>query len=105
MREVARVLTVIISAGAVVALAAGCGGSSNNSADGYGGSSKSGTTNASARAATIAVANLSLGRILVNGQRRTVYSFEKDTGAKSTCYGRLRGGMAARDHEHASRGS
>ena len=39
-----------------------------------------------ASAAGIAVASSSLGRILVNGQGRTLYLFEKDTGKASTCY-------------------
>jgi predicted lipoprotein with Yx(FWY)xxD motif len=86
---------------AIVALAAGCGGSSGtassggshgNNSHGYGyGGNPSGTTSkagsAGAGVARIAVEDSSLGRILVNGQGRTVYLFEKDTGKASTCYG------------------
>ncbi|MEZ0070387.1 putative lipoprotein with Yx(FWY)xxD motif [Streptacidiphilus sp. MAP12-20] len=37
--------------------------------------------------ATIAVRSTPLGKILVDGQGRTLYLFEKDTSMASTCYG------------------
>ncbi|MDQ3865930.1 MAG: hypothetical protein M3304_03750 [Actinomycetota bacterium] len=83
---------------ALAVLAAGCGGSSGEAASGgssgngsggysYGGSSNGGTAKAAGGPATIAVASSSLGRILVDGQGRTLYLFEKDTGTTSTCSG------------------
>jgi predicted lipoprotein with Yx(FWY)xxD motif len=36
--------------------------------------------------ATVAVADSELGQILVDGERRTLYLFEQDTGPESTCY-------------------
>jgi predicted lipoprotein with Yx(FWY)xxD motif len=42
---------------------------------------------ASGKPATVGVANNSLGKILENGQGRTLYVFERDTGTKSNCSG------------------
>jgi predicted lipoprotein with Yx(FWY)xxD motif len=61
---------------------AGCGSSSYNNS--------SGTTaqkTASARAATVGVANGSLGKMLVDSQGRTLYLFQADKGTKSACTG------------------
>jgi predicted lipoprotein with Yx(FWY)xxD motif len=94
-------LTTLFAAGAAVlalgALAAGCGSSSGASAAGgsgkssggygYGPSSSGSRSKAAVGGAEIAVRNSSLGPIVVNGQGRTVYLFEKDTGTASTCYG------------------
>ncbi len=64
----------------VTALAlAGCGGGSDTDAT---------PTTASGTPATIGVANGSLGTILVDSQGRTLYMFQKDTGTKSTCFGK-----------------
>jgi predicted lipoprotein with Yx(FWY)xxD motif len=84
---------------AVSSLAAGCGGSQG--AAPYGGSSGTGYSRtppvnrgahaASTSVATIAVEHSPLGPILDNGQGRTVYLFEKDSGTASTCYGACAG--------------
>jgi predicted lipoprotein with Yx(FWY)xxD motif len=67
---------------------AGLGASSGSAAAGYGKtSSSSGRVVKAASAARIAVRSTSLGRILVNGQGRSVYLFEKDNRKASTCYG------------------
>lgn len=75
---------------AAVVVAAGCGGSSGSAGGnsyGYGsGSTSTSAMTKSTNAAGIAVTSSSLGRILVNGQGRTLYLFEKDTGKASTCY-------------------
>ena len=39
------------------------------------------------RAAAVALRTTKLGRILVNGDGRTLYLFLEDTGPRSTCYG------------------
>ena len=66
---------------AVVALAvAGCGGSSAS-----GSAAPPMTTNG--LPATLGVANRDLGEILVNSEGRTLYLFQKDSGAKSACTG------------------
>jgi predicted lipoprotein with Yx(FWY)xxD motif len=69
----------------LVALAvAGCGGGDdNNNAT----ASVSPPKTSSGNSATVGVANSSLGKIVVDSQGRTIYLFEKDTGATSTCSG------------------
>ena len=65
--------------GIALIVAAACGGSSSPAT-----SSGSPAT----AAATVAVAdNAKLGQILVDGNGRTLYLFEKDTTSASTCYG------------------
>jgi predicted lipoprotein with Yx(FWY)xxD motif len=66
---------------------AGFGASSSTAAAGYSNRSTSGNVGKAASAAKIAVRNSSLGRILVNGQGRSVYLFEKDARKASACYG------------------
>ncbi len=85
----------------VVALAiAGCGGYGSSSAPsksssgggggagGYSGASggASASSSASGGQATVAVKTSKLGNILVDGSGRSLYLFEKDTGATSTCF-------------------
>jgi predicted lipoprotein with Yx(FWY)xxD motif len=73
---------------ALAVVAAGCGGGSQSatSAPGYsaGGTAPKAATPA---AATVATAHTKLGTVLVDGQGRTLYLFEKDKGTASTCYG------------------
>jgi predicted lipoprotein with Yx(FWY)xxD motif len=61
---------------AVVALA-GCGGSASHALP----------TTRDGRAATVGVASTGLGNILVDRQGRTLYLFDRDSGAVSTCTG------------------
>jgi predicted lipoprotein with Yx(FWY)xxD motif len=61
---------------AVVVLA-GCGGSASHALP----------TTRDGRAATVGVASTGLGNILVDRQGRTLYLFERDSGAVSTCTG------------------
>jgi predicted lipoprotein with Yx(FWY)xxD motif len=80
-----RTVTFLASA-AVLPLAAlalgGCGGN---------GSSASGTTTvtktSSGSAATVGVASVGLGKILVNSKGRTLYLFKHDSSTTSTCFG------------------
>jgi predicted lipoprotein with Yx(FWY)xxD motif len=77
-----RLLAVGLAPAALALIVAGCGGSS------YGATSQGqGTTGAAARAATVAIEHTQLGTVLVDGGRRTLYLFEKDKGAVSSCYG------------------
>ena len=73
---------------AAVALLAGCGG--GDSSPSYGGSGSTSSTSASnGGAATVAVAdNPQLGEILVDGEGRTLYLFEKDKSNESYCNGK-----------------
>jgi predicted lipoprotein with Yx(FWY)xxD motif len=65
---------------------AGCGGgSSNANANPSTATTKQSTS--SGGAATLAVRNTGLGKILVDSKGMTLYLFEKDTGPKSTCSG------------------
>jgi predicted lipoprotein with Yx(FWY)xxD motif len=93
-----RSTTLFVATVAMLAVGlAGCGGSSGSSSGGsagqssyggrYGGNSNGGMAKATTRGATIAAASSDLGRILVDGQGRTVYLFEKDMGTTSSCYG------------------
>jgi predicted lipoprotein with Yx(FWY)xxD motif len=66
----------------VVALAS-CGGGNNNNKPIASAPPKT----ASGRPATLGVENSSLGKILDNGQGRTLYVFQGDTGTKSNCSG------------------
>jgi predicted lipoprotein with Yx(FWY)xxD motif len=75
---------------AAAALAAGCGGNSGSSTSespttGSGGAG--GGSPAATGALTVKSASSSLGTILVDGQGRTLYLFERDRGPRSTCTG------------------
>ncbi len=80
-----RPITFLAGAAAVplVALAvAGCGGDGGNAS-----ASAPPSKTASGTAATVAVANGGLGKILVDSQGRTLYLFKKDSGTRSACFG------------------
>ena len=58
---------------------------SNSSAGGYGGAGST-SSSAAGTAATVSTAKVgSLGTVLVNGDGRTLYLFQSDTGSSSTC--------------------
>jgi predicted lipoprotein with Yx(FWY)xxD motif len=77
-----RLLTLGAAPAALAVLVAGCGGGSSSGTMGY-----AAPAPASKSAATVATARTKLGTVLVNGQRRTLYLFEKDKGSASSCYG------------------
>src|SRR4051812_33209627 len=81
--------TAAVAGVAALALAvAGCGGGSGGaSAGAYGGSSGAPATPASSGTASVALAQSGLGKILVDGQGRTLYLFEADKGTASSCDG------------------
>ena len=87
----ARSWTLAVAGVAAIALAvAGCGGSSGSGqAGGYGAPSPSAAASGAngAGGASIALASSKLGRILVDGEGRTLYLFEADKGGASTCDG------------------
>lgn len=100
----ARRVAVMVPVGAVLLLVAGCGegsgggglygGSDTSTSAGAteGGSATSGSAGGgkgggAAAAATVEVGDTSLGQVLVDGDGRTLYMFDKDTnGGPSTCY-------------------
>jgi predicted lipoprotein with Yx(FWY)xxD motif len=71
---------------AVAVAVAACGGGSPSAGSGsaYGKPASSSTGPA---AATVATRHTKLGTVLVDGQGRTLYLFEKDKGMASSCYG------------------
>ena len=79
--------TILLMAAAVGAalVTAACGGTGSYGS--YGTSNSSGSTPAAAGTATISVANSSRGQILVDASGRTLYLFEADKPASSSCYG------------------
>jgi predicted lipoprotein with Yx(FWY)xxD motif len=79
-----RVPAAALSLAAVALIVAGCGGSSMSSS-----TSSSQESKAPAASATTvsAAANPELGAVLVNSEGLTVYSFAKDQGTMSSCYG------------------
>lgn len=81
-----RIPTLAVLAVPLAALAiAGCGSGSNSANASGGGSTMTGPQTG---AATVKTATASgLGTILVDGQGRTIYLFERDRGPTSTCTG------------------
>jgi predicted lipoprotein with Yx(FWY)xxD motif len=75
-------LTTAVAVPLVALTVAACGSGSNNNPPAAAVPKTSG-----GKAATVAVANSSLGKILVDSHGRTLYLFEKDTGTTSTCSG------------------
>jgi predicted lipoprotein with Yx(FWY)xxD motif len=72
---------------AVALAVAGCGGGGGSGGErtaGYGAPSPAA---GGSGAATVALANSDLGKILVDGKGRTLYRFEADKGTTSTCDG------------------
>ena len=86
-----RPLVALVALAAVGVLAAGCGSNgSGSSSSGMGGYGSSGTASASggaASAATVSATSTNLGMILVDGNGRTLYLFEKDQPNQSACAG------------------
>jgi predicted lipoprotein with Yx(FWY)xxD motif len=78
------ILLVAASLGAALVTAA-CGGTGSYGS--YGTSNQGGGTPAASGTATVSVANSSRGQILVDGSGRTLYLFEADKAAASSCYG------------------
>jgi predicted lipoprotein with Yx(FWY)xxD motif len=72
-----RLLTAALSLAAIALIVAGCGGSSMTSST----SSSQGTN------ATASSGGASSSAVLVDSEGFTVYSFDKDSGTMSSCYG------------------
>ena len=86
-----RPLVALVALAAVGVLAAGCGSNGSGSGSGgVGGYGSSGTAPASGGAssvATVSATSTNLGTILVDGNGRTLYLFEKDQPNQSACTG------------------
>jgi predicted lipoprotein with Yx(FWY)xxD motif len=84
-----RLLAVILPLAAVALIAvvvAGCGGSSSGTAGG-GAADGAATPAPKTATGTVSTRQTELGRVLVDTSGRTLYLFEKDKGAMSTCSG------------------
>lgn len=76
-----RILVTMAALGLGLAACA----SNSSSAGGYGGGGST-SSNSSGTAATVSTAKVgNLGTVLVNGDGRTLYLFQSDTGTTSTC--------------------
>ena len=87
-----RPVVALIALAAAGAIAAGCGssnsGSSGSTSGGGGGAyGGGGAPSTSAGAATVAATSSKVGMILVDGNGRTLYLFQKDTPNQSACSG------------------
>jgi predicted lipoprotein with Yx(FWY)xxD motif len=71
----------------LAATAAACGSSNNTSSASPASSAPATVPSAAGSGATVTTANGSLGTFLTAGDGRTLYLFEKDTSATSTCTG------------------
>jgi predicted lipoprotein with Yx(FWY)xxD motif len=76
-------IMVVIGIAVVAFAVAACGGTSGG---GYGGGGGS-TAASSSGKGSVALASTKLGKVLVDGNGRTLYLFEADKGAMSTCDG------------------
>ena len=81
-----RTRTAAVAGIAAAALAvAGCGGSYGDDKTAGDGAPSRSTSDSGA--ASVALATSNLGKVLVDGQGRTLYLFEADNGTASTCTG------------------
>ena len=76
-------IMVVIGIAVVAFAVAACGGTSGG---GYGGGGGS-TTSSSSGKGSVALASTKLGKVLVDGNGRTLYLFEADKGTMSKCDG------------------
>lgn len=76
-------IMVVIGIAVVALVVAACGGSSGSSGGAYGGS----TASHSSGNGSVALASTKLGKVLVDGNGRTLYLFEADKGTMSKCDG------------------
>jgi predicted lipoprotein with Yx(FWY)xxD motif len=74
-------VAAVIGMAAVVLAVAGCGGTSSSK------HAASGASAAHGPGASVSLASSKLGKILVDGEGRTLYLFKADTGTASTCDG------------------
>ena len=80
-----RLLLIAIAPAVVALVIAGCGGGGSTSAGGSGSANTAASTGGDA--ATVSLRKLNVGNALVDGQGRTLYLFEADKSAMSTCNG------------------
>jgi predicted lipoprotein with Yx(FWY)xxD motif len=94
-----RLLAIAGATVAIAVVATGCGGKTSSSSS----SAPASSSAAATAGATVAVKGSKLGAILVDGNGRTLYLFEKDKGTTSSCYGACAGGWPPDTTNGASR--
>src|SRR3954452_985381 len=82
-----RPLALAIAPAALAVIAAGCGGAVSTPSASGGAAYGAAAPAATSVAASVAAARTKLGTVLVDAKGRTLYVFEKDKGAMSSCYG------------------
>jgi predicted lipoprotein with Yx(FWY)xxD motif len=81
-----RLSVAVLSLAALALIATGCGGSSSSSSSS--GQTQASSSESSGSAATVSASESpELGMVLVDSEGFTVYSFAKDKGSTSSCYG------------------
>jgi predicted lipoprotein with Yx(FWY)xxD motif len=85
MKRKTTLLIAAVAAAAIGLIAAGCGGGAYSSGS-YGSPVPAAAATRTA-AASVGLASTPLGRIVVDGNGRTLYLFEKDKNRRSACYG------------------
>jgi predicted lipoprotein with Yx(FWY)xxD motif len=91
-----RAVLTLAALAAAGAIAAGCGGNNNSGSGGstsgggggiYGGGSSSPTTSGQSGVGTVKTTSSNVGTVLVDGNGRTLYLFQKDQPNQSACSG------------------
>ncbi len=82
-----RFVVAALSLAALALIAAGCGGSSSGSSSSGASTAASGGEGSGSATAISAAEAPELGMVLVDSEGFTVYSFARDKGATSSCYG------------------
>jgi predicted lipoprotein with Yx(FWY)xxD motif len=82
-----RLLLIAIAPAVVALVVAGCGGGSGTNQAGGSGNGNTAASTGGDDAATVSLRKLNVGNALVDAQGRTLYLFEADHGAMSTCNG------------------
>lgn len=86
MRRLFAVILPLAAVALIAVVVAGCGGSSSGT-DGGGSAYGAATPAPKTATGTVSTRETKLGRVLVDASGRTLYLFEKDKGATSTCNG------------------
>lgn len=89
-----RRITLLAAPLAIALIVAGCGSNSapsSSSAGGYGSAAPASSGHRAAATTKLGIGNSPLGRIVVDSKGSTLYLFEGDKRAASTCYGACAG--------------
>ena len=87
MRRLLAVSLPLAALAVIAVIVAGCGGSSTSDTASNGSAYGAATSTPRSATGTVSTRQTKLGRVLVDAQGRTLYLFEKDKAAMSSCYG------------------